>query len=161
MTSGVQEHMLRAAVCQSSGELLYQCDTWYMSFCVDDRLVCRSICSCTPDDHLHRVTKTRCCIDAIILLMMGTWLPDTCRKQININEKLCVDLVIYKDHARMHRQQNIRNKLVVLTDGHQVFLLCMVKLATVCHMYRFCFYVRKGNQEINGKILLLLLLLLL
>jgi len=35
---------------------LYQYDIWYMSLCVDDRLVCRSICSCQPDGHLHRVT---------------------------------------------------------------------------------------------------------
>ena len=41
--------MFRAAMCPSSGELLYQCDTWFMSLCVDDRLVCRSICSCIPD----------------------------------------------------------------------------------------------------------------
>jgi len=25
------------------------CDTWYLLFCVDDSLVCRSICSCIPD----------------------------------------------------------------------------------------------------------------
>ena len=41
--------MFRAAMCPSSGELLYQCYTWFMSLCVDDRLVCWSICSCTPD----------------------------------------------------------------------------------------------------------------
>ena len=65
--SGMQEHMLlhfscmfvsilymfRAAMCPSSGELLYQCDTWFMPLCVDDRPVCRSICSCLPDGHLH------------------------------------------------------------------------------------------------------------
>jgi len=49
-------YMFRAAMCPSSGELLYQCDTWFMSLCVDDRLVCRSICSYIPDGHLHRVT---------------------------------------------------------------------------------------------------------
>ena len=26
--------------------LLYQCDYWFISLCVDARLVCRSICSC-------------------------------------------------------------------------------------------------------------------
>jgi len=50
-------YMLRTAMCPSSGELLYQCYTWFMSLCVDDRLVCRL---------------------TIILLMMGTWLPETC-----------------------------------------------------------------------------------
>jgi len=37
-----------------------------MSICVDDCLVC------IPDGHLHRVTKTRCRTDTVILLMMGT-----------------------------------------------------------------------------------------
>jgi len=32
-------YMFRAAICPSSGELLYQCDKWFMSLCVDDRLV--------------------------------------------------------------------------------------------------------------------------
>jgi len=29
-------YMFRAAMCPSSGELLYQCDTWFVSLCVDD-----------------------------------------------------------------------------------------------------------------------------
>jgi len=45
-------YMFRAAMCPSSGELLYQCDTWFMSLCVDDCLVCRSTCSCIPGSHL-------------------------------------------------------------------------------------------------------------
>jgi len=77
-------YMFRAAVCPSSGELLYQCDTWFISICVDDRLVCipdtfrAALCPssgellcqcdtwfmslrvddclvCIPDSHLHRV----------------------------------------------------------------------------------------------------------
>jgi len=45
---------------------LYQCDTWYMSLCVDDRLVCRSVIpTCKPHGHLQRVTYTRCCIHTI------------------------------------------------------------------------------------------------
>jgi hypothetical protein len=32
-------YMFRAAMCPSSGELLYQYDTWFMSPCVDDRVV--------------------------------------------------------------------------------------------------------------------------
>jgi len=74
------------------------------------RLVCRSICSCIPDGHLHRVTLTRCRIDTIILLMMGTWLPENMQRiEINIHEKLCINLVIYKDHTRMHSQQNTKS----------------------------------------------------
>ena len=61
-------YMFRVAMCPSSGELLYQCDAWFMSLCVDDRLVCRLtwpsdmqvrmklIQICIPDAHLHRVT---------------------------------------------------------------------------------------------------------
>jgi len=39
-------HLVYVTLCrcpsgmQASGELLYQCDTWFMSLCVDDRLVC-------------------------------------------------------------------------------------------------------------------------
>jgi hypothetical protein len=49
------------------------------------------------------------------------------------------------------------NMIVVLTDGHKLFLPCRLKLATVRHMYRFCVNTRKGWQERNGKILLLLI----
>jgi len=31
---------------------------------------------------------------------------------MNIHEKLCVKLVIYKDHTRIHGQQNIKKKLL-------------------------------------------------
>jgi len=41
-------------------------------------------------------------------------------------------------------------------DGHKFFLLYRVKLATVCHMYRFCVNIMKGRQERNDKILFLL-----
>jgi len=40
-------YMFRAAMCPSSGELLYQ---WFMSLCVDDGL------KCMTDGHLDRVT---------------------------------------------------------------------------------------------------------
>jgi len=46
-------YMFQAAMCPSSGELLYRCVTWFMSLCVDDRLVC---ITCIPDSHLHWVT---------------------------------------------------------------------------------------------------------
>jgi len=40
-------------------------------------------------------------------------------------------------------------------DGHKFFLLYRIKLAMVCHMYRFCVNIRKGRQERNGKTLFL------
>jgi len=67
-------YMFRATMCPSSGELLYQCYTWFVSLCVDNRM------ECIPDGHPHRVTQTRCRIDTIILLMMDKWLPETCRE---------------------------------------------------------------------------------
>jgi len=42
-------YIFRGTMCPSPGELLYQCDTWFMSLCIDDHLV-------TPDGHLHTVT---------------------------------------------------------------------------------------------------------
>ena len=67
-------YMFWAAMCPSSGELLYQCDIWFMSLCVDDRPHSRN---------MYRI-------------------------EINIHEKLCIRLVIYKDHIRMHSQQDIK-----------------------------------------------------
>jgi hypothetical protein len=81
---------------------------------VDDRLVCsfgwRSIQTCIPDGHLHRVTYTRCRIDTIDS-------PDDehvgarnmQRIEINIYEKeLCIKLVIYKNYTEMLGQKNIK-----------------------------------------------------
>jgi len=41
-------------------------DTWYFLFRVDDCLVCRSICSCIPDSHPHRMTSTKCRINTVV-----------------------------------------------------------------------------------------------
>jgi len=77
-------YMFRAAMCPSSGELIYQYDIWYMSLCIDDRLVCR--CGWDSFKPAHQtVTYTQWHISDVILiqlilLMMGTWLPETCRE---------------------------------------------------------------------------------
>jgi hypothetical protein len=133
-----------------------------------DETANRLIQTCTPNGHLHRVTYTRRRIDIIllmmgtwlpetcteqkhtwkkncasswlftttksydlnahqtviytewhipdivliqlILLMMGTWLPETCReqKQTYMKKELCVKLVMYKDYTEMHGQRNIK-----------------------------------------------------
>ena len=39
---------------------------------------------------------------------MGTWLPKQVEKKINIHEKLCIKLVIYRDRTKIHGQQNIK-----------------------------------------------------
>jgi len=61
-------YMFRAAMCPSSGELIVSIyDIWYMSLCIDDRLVCRfgSFKTCTLNGHLYRVTYTRCRFETI------------------------------------------------------------------------------------------------
>ena len=57
--------MFRANMGPSS-EKKTVCDTWYLLFCVDDCLVCRSICSCIPDSHPHRMTGTKCRINTVV-----------------------------------------------------------------------------------------------
>ena len=78
-------YMFRAAMCPSSG-VLYQYDIWYMSLCIDDlwcagldETALQSHPNLHTKGHLYRVTYTRCRIDTV-LLMMGTWLPETCRE---------------------------------------------------------------------------------
>jgi len=53
---------------------LYQYDIWYMSLYVGDRLVC------IPDGHLHRVTIPHVVLIQLILLIMSTWVLETCRE---------------------------------------------------------------------------------
>jgi len=89
--------MFRAAMCPSSGELLYSCDSWFMSIYVDDRPVCRSICSFISDSHLH--SDINKCV-----ALINNNSPDNghlaarnmYRIQVNIHEKLCVKLVVYR-----------------------------------------------------------------
>jgi len=59
-----------------------------MSLCVDDRLVCRSICSCIPDGRPHRVTYTRHRIDTTNSPDDGLMVAQNMyRTEINIYEK--------------------------------------------------------------------------
>jgi hypothetical protein len=52
---------------------------------------------------------------------------------------------------------SVEYELVVLTDEHKLFLLCWVKLAKVCHRYRFYVNISKERQERKDKLLLLLM----
>jgi len=90
-------YMFRATMCPSSGELLYQCDTWFMSLCVDDSLVCRL--TCIPDGYLHRETYTKYRIDTVNI---SWWWAHGCPKHVeNRNKhtwKICASSwFIYKD----------------------------------------------------------------
>jgi len=70
-------------------KLLYQCDTWYLSLCVDDA-------GCIPDDHPRRVTNTRCRINTVISPDDGhTVARNMSRIEIIIQEKLCTRLVLF------------------------------------------------------------------
>ena len=77
--TGVQKHMLlhtRQSFLFSTcfGRLYahhqekqpYLCDTWYLLFCMNDCLVCRSICSCIPDSHLYKLASTKCRKNTVI-----------------------------------------------------------------------------------------------
>jgi hypothetical protein len=49
------------------------CDTWYLLFCVDGCLVCRSVCSCIPNSHpVGFIYKTN-----LIYSASGLWKNDT------------------------------------------------------------------------------------
>jgi hypothetical protein len=58
-------YMFRAPRAHHQENQLYQYNIWYMSLCVGDCFVCRSVPACTQNGHRHRVTHTRCCIDTI------------------------------------------------------------------------------------------------
>ena len=73
------------------------CDTWYLLFCVDKCPVCRSICSCIPDSHPHRITSTKCCINRVVSPDDGP----SCQKHVEIDKykhtkkMLCTKLVLF------------------------------------------------------------------
>ena len=86
-------------MCPSSGELLYQCDTSFVCVTLEKVDSLKS----------QKVTQTRCRIDTVNspddghMAVRNTW-----RIEINIHERLCFKLVIYKDHTRMHGRQNMK-----------------------------------------------------
>ena len=57
-----------------------QYNIWYMSLCIDDRLVCSLIQTCTQNGHLYSVTYTRCRIDTINFPDDGHMAAQTCRE---------------------------------------------------------------------------------
>jgi len=60
-------------------EQMCLCDTWYLLFCVDDSLVCWSICSCIPDCHAHRITSTKYHTKTVVPPDGGHIVGETCR----------------------------------------------------------------------------------
>ena len=78
--------MFRASMCPSSGEkLLYLCDIGicHSVWLASDLLVGVEI---QPADQTPPIQSDQCRIyTAIFLLMMGTWMPETCREEKYIN----------------------------------------------------------------------------
>jgi len=91
-------YMFRAALCPSSGELLYQSDTWLMSHCVDDRLVCRSICSyimshCVDDRLVCRTIcsyiMSHCIDDRLVCRSICSYIMSHCIDDHLICRSIC------------------------------------------------------------------------
>jgi len=75
------------------------CDTWYLSFCVDDCLVCRvewNIPPCIPDSHPHRITSTKCCKNTVVSPDDGHIFARNMQRLINIIRiNSCTQLVLF------------------------------------------------------------------
>ena len=104
-----------------------RCDIWYMSLCA----------TCIQDGHLHRGTYTGCRIDTV-LLMMGTWLPETCREQklIYKKKKCTSSSFIYKDYTKM--QQHVKRT-------HRSVIWCLSGSTTLVHI------VSNGTIFLGGR----------
>jgi hypothetical protein len=86
----------------SSGELLYQCDTWSMSLCIDDHLVCRSMflfSTCFGQPHAHHqenycisVTPGLCHCEVDRLVCRSMFLFSTCfgQPRAHHQENYCI-----------------------------------------------------------------------
>jgi len=94
-------------------KLLYVCDTWYLLFCMDDFLVCRSMCSCIPDSHPHRITsgeKATGFMRLLVLVILCGWLS-------GMQGAPCIpDSHPYRRTSNMYRI----NTVVSPDDGHIV-----------------------------------------
>jgi len=90
------------------------CDTWYLLFCVDDCLVCRSICSCIPDRYPHRITSTKCRKNTAVSPDDGHIVARNMKRllnilRINILRIICEAIWFYlQDYTGMHGHQNIK-----------------------------------------------------
>ena len=94
---------------------LYICDTWYLSLCVDDCLVCRV--ECIPDSHPHTVTNTKCRTDTVVSPDDGHIVArNMYRKEINIIRKIVHQVgFIYKIIQRCKVNKTLK-KWVSLTS---------------------------------------------
>ena len=77
-------YMFRATMRPSSGETTVFIRLLVLFFCVDDCLVCRSICSCIPDSNQHRITSTKCRINTVVSPDDGPIVARIMQRLINI-----------------------------------------------------------------------------
>ena len=103
-------YMFRAFKCSLSGDSIYQCDIWYMSLYVGDRLVCRF--GRKPDSHLHRVTYTRYRIET-------TESPDD--EHLNARNMYRIEINIYKKELclKVVIKQNCSHSTFIIFDCGQ------------------------------------------
>ena len=128
--------MFRATMCPSSGEKLYLCDTWYLSLCLDDCVVC------VPHSHPHRVINTKCRIAQFFLVFL--FLFSTCfgRLCAHHQEKNCIYAtlrichsvwmtVLYAYHTVIHTEWQIPS--VALHNFFSIFISFLYMFpATMC-----------------------------
>jgi hypothetical protein len=89
------------------------CETRYLWFCVDDCLVCGSICFCTPDSDPHRITSTKCRKNTVVAPDDGPIVAQNMQRLINILRVNCAASLFYlQDYTQMHGQENIKIKQV-------------------------------------------------
>jgi len=103
-----------AAMCPSSGELLYQCDTWLMPFCVDDCLVFTSIWPSGMQEHMLLHTR-RSSIQSRIIVSV--------RHLVYV--ALCRWLSGMQEHMLLHTRRASAQSRITVSVSHLVYVtLC-------------------------------------
>ena len=110
-------YMFRAAMCPSSVELLYQCDTWFISLCVDDRLVCRYNFSCVFISIVY-MFRAAMCPSSELLYQCDTWFMSLCVDDRLVCRSICYSLHVSGSHVPIIRR-------IIVSVRHLVnFTLC-------------------------------------
>jgi hypothetical protein len=117
---------------------LYQYDIWHMSFCIDDRLVCRFGWDCISSKPAHQTViytewhMPDVVLIQLILLMMGTWLPETCRdRNKHTWKENCVSSWLFTKMCRY-----LTTKLLFVPQGAIILLFACLRTSE-CHTFLF------------------------
>jgi len=85
------------------------CDTSCLLFCVDDWLVCGSICSCIPDSHPQRMTSTKCRLNTDVSPDERHIVARNMQRLTNTLRTNCAPSWLYlQDCTGMQGQRNIK-----------------------------------------------------